>query len=85
MLLVHVREKAVKAMTYAAQIEMIAYEALKIVLLCCIRITRQTPRRWNDDVVFKGQARTEPETKKRFVNDTIRNDFHRRFLTKYIK
>lgn len=41
--------------------------------------------RWNDDVVFKGQARTEPETKKRFVNDTIRNDFHRRFLTKYIK
>ena len=38
-----------------------------------------------DDVVFKGQARTEPETKKRFVNDTIRNDFHRRFLTKYIK
>lgn len=41
--------------------------------------------RWNDDVVFKGQARTEPEQKKRFVNDTIRNDFHRRFLTKYIK
>ncbi|CAM9457271.1 unnamed protein product, partial [Sphacelaria rigidula] len=45
----------------------------------------QVKRRWNDDVVFKGQARTEPETKKRFVNDTIRNDFHRRFLTKYIK
>ncbi|CAM9412266.1 unnamed protein product [Ascophyllum nodosum] len=45
----------------------------------------QLKRRWNDDVVFKGQARTEPETKKRFVNDTIRNDFHRRFLTKYIK
>lgn len=41
--------------------------------------------RWNDDVVFKGQARTEPETKKRFVNDTIRNDFHRNFLTKYMK
>ncbi|CAM9119112.1 unnamed protein product [Discosporangium mesarthrocarpum] len=45
----------------------------------------QVKRRWNDDVVFKGQARTEPEQKKRFVNDTIRNDFHRRFLTKYIK
>ncbi|CAM9497365.1 unnamed protein product [Choristocarpus tenellus] len=45
----------------------------------------QVKRRWNDDVVFKGQARTEPEQKKRFVNDTIRNDFHRRFLTKYVQ
>ena len=42
-------------------------------------------RRWNHDVVFKNQARDEPETKKRFVNDTIRNDFHRRFLSKYIQ
>merc|ERR1712146_399324 len=36
-------------------------------------------RRWDDDVVFKNQARDEPKLKKRFVNDTIRNDFHRRF------
>ena len=42
-------------------------------------------RKWNDDVVFKNQARSEPEVKKRFVNDTIRNDFHRRFLSKYMK
>jgi protein CWC15 len=42
-------------------------------------------RRWNDDVVFKNQARNEPEVKKRFINDTIRNDFHRRFLNKYIQ
>lgn len=42
-------------------------------------------RRWDDDVVFKNQARDEPKLKKRFVNDTIRNDFHRRFLTKYIQ
>lgn len=41
-------------------------------------------RKWNDDVVFKNQARSGPETKKRFVNDTIRNDFHRKFLGKYI-
>jgi len=41
-------------------------------------------RRWDDDVVFKNQARDEPKLKKRFVNDTIRNDFHRRFLSKYI-
>lgn len=44
----------------------------------------QVKRKWNDDVVFKNQARTEPEIKKRFVNDTIRNDFHRRFLTKFM-
>eukprot|EP00939_MAST-03C_sp_MAST-3C-sp1_P000234 g234.t1 len=42
-------------------------------------------RRWDDDVVFRNQARDEPKTKKRFVNDTIRNDFHRKFLSKYIK
>mmetsp|Transcript_28696 Transcript_28696/g.58715 ORF Transcript_28696/g.58715 Transcript_28696/m.58715 type:complete len:220 (+) Transcript_28696:70-729(+) len=42
-------------------------------------------RRWDDDVVFRNQARTEPETKKRFINDTIRNDFHKKFLNKYVK
>jgi protein CWC15 len=47
--------------------------------------SQQIKRKWNDDVVFKNQARSEPEIKKRFVNDTIRNDFHRRFLSKYMK
>merc|ERR1711970_1190665 len=42
-------------------------------------------RRWDDDVVFKNCARQEPEQKKNFVNDTIRSDFHRRFMYKYIK
>ena len=42
-------------------------------------------RRWDDDVVFKNQTRGERKTKKRFVNDTIRSDFHRRFLNKYVK
>jgi protein CWC15 len=42
-------------------------------------------RRWNDDVVFRNQARGEPEqNKKRFINDTVRNDFHKRFLSKYV-
>lgn len=40
--------------------------------------------RWDDDVVFKNQARTEPEVKKRFINDPTRNDFHKKFLEKYI-
>eukprot|EP00584_Thalassiosira_punctigera_P000648 CAMPEP_0172529214 /NCGR_PEP_ID=MMETSP1067-20121228/3355_1 /TAXON_ID=265564 ORGANISM="Thalassiosira punctigera, Strain Tpunct2005C2" /NCGR_SAMPLE_ID=MMETSP1067 /ASSEMBLY_ACC=CAM_ASM_000444 /LENGTH=268 /DNA_ID=CAMNT_0013313229 /DNA_START=33 /DNA_END=839 /DNA_ORIENTATION=- len=43
-------------------------------------------RGWNDDVVFRNQARGEPDqNKKRFINDTVRNDFHKRFLNKFIK
>ena len=37
-------------------------------------------RRWDDDVVFKNQSRGEQQQKKRFVNDTIRSDFHKKFL-----
>lgn len=43
-------------------------------------------RRWDDDVVFKNCARVDPERKQpRFINDAIRNDFHRKFMDKYIK
>ncbi|KAM7252399.1 hypothetical protein ACFE04_024282 [Oxalis oulophora] len=42
-------------------------------------------RRWDDDVVFKNQARGEAKAPKRFINDTIRSDFHRKFLHKYMK
>ncbi|KMZ60101.1 hypothetical protein ZOSMA_60G00450 [Zostera marina] len=42
-------------------------------------------RRWDDDVVFKNQTRGEAKAPKRFINDTIRNDFHRKFLQKYMK
>ena len=43
-------------------------------------------RRWNDDVPFRNQARGEPErNKKRFINDTVRNDFHKRFLNRFIR
>lgn len=41
--------------------------------------------RWDDDVVFKNQARGETKAPKRFINDTIRNDFHRKFLQRYMK
>lgn len=43
-------------------------------------------RRWDDDVVFKNCARSEPEKKgAAFVNDSLRSDFHRKFMEKYIK
>ena len=43
-------------------------------------------RRWNDDVVFRNQAKGVDENpKKRFINDMIRSDFHRKFLNRYIQ
>ncbi|KAL5332909.1 hypothetical protein BJX70DRAFT_392604 [Aspergillus crustosus] len=41
-------------------------------------------RRWDDDVVFKNQARgTEDKRGKEFVNDLLRSDFHKKFMSKY--
>ncbi|KAF9969089.1 hypothetical protein BGZ73_008728 [Actinomortierella ambigua] len=43
-------------------------------------------RRWDDDVIFKNQARgIDDKPKKRFVNDTLRSDFHRKFMAKYVQ
>jgi protein CWC15 len=48
--------------------------------------TGRLKRRWNDDVIFRNQAQNEPKhTQKRFINDTVRNDFHKRFLNKFIR
>lgn len=48
--------------------------------------TTSGKRRWDDDVVFKNQARgTEDKKKKEFVNDLLRSDFHRRFMGKYVR
>ncbi|KAH7649972.1 hypothetical protein FG379_001816 [Cryptosporidium bovis] len=40
-------------------------------------------RSWMDDTVFKNQHRYK-EKKKRFINDTLHNDFHKEFMKKYI-
>jgi len=43
-------------------------------------------RRWDDDVVFKNCSRAEPDKKDNtFINDSLRSDFHRKFMDKYIK
>ncbi|CAB3382268.1 Hypothetical predicted protein [Cloeon dipterum] len=43
-------------------------------------------RRWDDDVVFKNCARSEPnKNEPQFINDSLRSDFHRKFMEKYIK
>ncbi|CAG9803174.1 unnamed protein product [Chironomus riparius] len=42
-------------------------------------------RRWNDDVVFKNCARSEVEKDGSFINDSLRSEFHKKFMDKYIK
>ena len=42
-------------------------------------------RRWDDDVVFRNQAKNICKPRKRFINDTVRSDFHKKFLARYIQ
>ena len=42
-------------------------------------------KKWYEDTVFKNQANNEQKTKKRFINDTVRSDFHRKFLSKTVQ
>ncbi len=41
--------------------------------------------RWDDDVVFKNCARGEDDKKPgNFINDTLRSEFHKKFMDKYV-
>ena len=43
-------------------------------------------KRWWEESVFKNQAKSDDQPKKkRFVNDTVRNEFHQKFLKRYVK
>lgn len=43
-------------------------------------------RRWDDDVVFKNCAKGEDGKKEQhFINDTLRSEFHKKFMQKYVK
>ncbi|TNV76051.1 hypothetical protein FGO68_gene12850 [Halteria grandinella] len=42
-------------------------------------------KRWYEETVFKNQSRTAPKQKKTFINDTVRSDFHRKFLNRFIQ
>ncbi|XP_041356249.1 spliceosome-associated protein CWC15 homolog [Gigantopelta aegis] len=43
-------------------------------------------RRWDDDVVFKNCTKGEEDRKKKaFINDTLRSEFHKKFMEKYVK
>lgn len=50
-----------------------------------VRDSFMVEQKWYEDSVFKNQSRGEPDNKKkRFINDTVRNQFHLQFLKKYI-
>ncbi|XP_038608894.1 spliceosome-associated protein CWC15 homolog [Tachyglossus aculeatus] len=44
-------------------------------------------RRWDDDVVFKNCAKEVEGSRrnKKFINDTLRSEFHTKFMEKYFK
>ncbi|RMZ93470.1 CWC15 -like protein [Brachionus plicatilis] len=43
-------------------------------------------RRWDDDVVFKNCAKIDGDKKQKdFINDTLRSEFHKKFMERYIK
>ncbi|XP_060802977.1 protein CWC15 homolog A-like [Amyelois transitella] len=43
-------------------------------------------RRWDGDVVFKNCARSEPQKKgNTFINDSLRSEFHKKNMEKYVK
>nr|XP_045582308.1 protein CWC15 homolog [Procambarus clarkii] len=46
------------------------------------RLPIEVKRRWDEDVVFKNCAASEPQGKT-FINDTLRSEFHKRFMDKY--
>ncbi|RPD70405.1 Cwf15/Cwc15 cell cycle control protein [Lentinus tigrinus ALCF2SS1-7] len=44
-------------------------------------------RRWDDDLIFKNQAMSSRDKNKEphFVNDLLRTEFHKKFMSKFIK
>lgn len=41
-------------------------------------------RKWTEETIFRNQSRTEPSSEPHFVNDTLRSEFHRKFLNRTI-
>lgn len=47
---------------------------------------QKVKKQWWQDTVFRGQAKDAgTQKKKEFVNDTIRSDFHRKFIDRFVK
>jgi len=46
--------------------------------------TFSVKKRWDDDVIFKNQA-TSDKPQGQFINDLLRTEFHKKFMSKFIK
>ena len=46
---------------------------------------QKVQKKWWEDTVFRGQAKQDSKQKKTFVNDTVRSDFHRKFIDRFVK
>ncbi|KAI0263319.1 Pre-mRNA-splicing factor Cwf15/Cwc15 [Russula aff. rugulosa BPL654] len=42
-------------------------------------------RRWDDDLIFKNQAAKDNSRNGQFVNDLLRTEFHKKFMSRFIK
>ncbi|KAH9994299.1 Pre-mRNA-splicing factor Cwf15/Cwc15 [Russula vinacea] len=42
-------------------------------------------RRWDDDLIFKNQAANDNPRAGQFVNDLLRTEFHKKFMSRFIK
>jgi protein CWC15 len=84
-------ERAAEAEKRAAEEEAKRQEAIRAEvlggnpLMAGAEVDFGMKRRWDEDVVFKNQTRGEVKAPRRFINDTVRSDFHRRFLERYIR
>ncbi|KAI6029138.1 Cwf15 Cwc15 cell cycle control protein [Pisolithus microcarpus] len=48
--------------------------------------TFSVKRRWDDDLIFKNQAMNQKrDSSGQFVNDLLRTEFHKKFMSKFIK
>mmetsp|Transcript_1901 Transcript_1901/g.2911 ORF Transcript_1901/g.2911 Transcript_1901/m.2911 type:complete len:279 (+) Transcript_1901:130-966(+) len=83
---VKLREEAEEAAEEEAKLEEAALTGNPLLSATTDSSSGRLKRKWNDDVVFRNQAKGEPDYhQKRFINDTVRNDFHKRFLNKFIR
>ncbi|XP_074040646.1 protein CWC15 homolog A-like [Leptinotarsa decemlineata] len=50
------------------------------------KVDQRVKRSWDDDVVFKNCAKSEPKKNNgMFINDTLRSGFHKKFMEKYVE
>ncbi|EKM81204.1 hypothetical protein AGABI1DRAFT_112890 [Agaricus bisporus var. burnettii JB137-S8] len=47
--------------------------------------TFSVKKRWDDDLVFKNQSMNDGGKPQHFVNDLLRTEFHKKFMSKFIK